>query len=41
MDPVLLFAGKDAITEGIKDCVQKAGPKVCVLLEAERAWPCV
>lgn len=28
MDPVLLFAGEDAITEGVKDCIAKAGHQV-------------
>lgn len=28
MDPVLLFAEEDAITEGVKDCIAKAGSQV-------------
>lgn len=28
IDPVLLFASEDAITEGVNDCIAKAGSKV-------------
>ncbi|CAD7704902.1 unnamed protein product [Ostreobium quekettii] len=33
VDPALLFAGEEAIEEGVRDCVAKAGPTVCYCQE--------